>query len=333
MRHRRAQRERGPQTEVGTDAGRRRDAVDRDPHPHHVEARVRERRSRRPSWRRGRGADPRRPPRGRPARRGTARAARRCTGRRARRPPRSACRRRRAAARDGRSPAAPAPPRRPGARPTRCIPVSTFRCTVERVGALVGDGLGQRVDAGLGVDDGRQPARDDLAGRLGPRLGQHEDRRVDARRHAARRPPRPARRRGRRHRRRPRRARPGPRRARRRRPSPPPSPRPGATSARSAPTLCRIASRSISTRVGRYELTCSAARWRTRSPRATIPTGATALDDHHVRDVGLVHQRGGVLDASPREPAAGTRAPSPRRPWTRPPCGAPRRSARPRPAA
>ncbi len=61
------------------------------------------------------------------------------------------------------------------------MPVSTLRCTGSGSSAApVHDGLRQRVDPALGVDDRRQPVRDDRGRGLGRGLGQHEDRRVDA---------------------------------------------------------------------------------------------------------------------------------------------------------
>src|SRR6185503_20263854 len=75
----------------------------------------------------------------------------------------------------------------------------------------------------------------------------------------------------------------------------------GATRSRSTPTLCRIASRSISTRVGRNELSALAPCEMTDEIAARDHAdGASVLDDHHVGDVGLVHQRRRVLEARVR---------------------------------
>ena len=131
----------------------------------------------------------------------------------------------RAAARRARDrPVGEAPRASSGAHPTRCIPVSTLRCTASggpprpaRPPPSPAPSMPARR-----VDDGRQPVLHDRRGRFRRRLGQHEDRRVDARPRAARRPPRRARRRAR-----PRRPRAPPgrrarRRGRSRRPSRPP---------------------------------------------------------------------------------------------------------------
>ena len=48
-----------------------------------------------------------------------------------------------------------------GAQPTRCMPVSTLRCTGSGSARRVGDRLRERVDAGGGVHDGREAAGDD----------------------------------------------------------------------------------------------------------------------------------------------------------------------------
>ena len=66
------------------------------------------------------------------------------------------------------------------AQPTRCMPVSTLRCTASGRRAGVDDRLRQRVDAADGVHERREPVRDDRGGGGGRRLGEQQDRRVDA---------------------------------------------------------------------------------------------------------------------------------------------------------
>ena len=184
------------------------------------------------------------------------------------------------------------------------------------------------------VDDGREPMRDDRGGGLGRRLGQHEDRRVDARlaqldafldeRDAE---PRRARLRARR-------ARPAPRRGRSRRPSPPRAPRPArATSIERRDVVAHRA--EVDLDPGGAEPLAhlgAALRWwprgsgrcrRGRRCRATLPssttgTWVTSCSCISVATSSSVASGADLLEAP---------SPSRRRPWTTRPSSAPRRSA------
>ena len=83
----------------------------------------------------------------------------------------------------GRTTCARARARRSGRQPTRCIPVSTLRCTPSGCGAAAGrppPWPSASIPPAV-YTTGVRPVRDDRLGRVGHRLGQHEDRRVDSR--------------------------------------------------------------------------------------------------------------------------------------------------------
>ena len=67
-----------------------------------------------------------------------------------------------------------------GAQPTRCIPVSTFRCTGSGSAPVSATALARASMPAPRVDDGREAEGDDRGGGGGRRLGQDEDGRVDA---------------------------------------------------------------------------------------------------------------------------------------------------------